>query len=399
MRESSRCLVIPLYNHGRTVRQVAERAIGHGYRLIVVDDGSTDKGPENLNGLDLTLIRHKKNFGKGAAILSGAREAARQRFSNMVVVDADGQFDPAEAGKLFAAAEGAEPCLVIGARRMEEAGAPGASLFGRKFSNFWVHLESGLTLPDTQSGLRLYPVAELLRLPLASRGFAFEVEVIARMAWAGIEVRSVPVAVSYPADRLSHFDKFADNFRLSLCHTRLVARALCPWPHRRLVPAQNLASAGKGFGVVWLNPLRFFKRLCREHTSAGQLAAAAWLGIFLGALPLLALHTVAIIYTSHRLHLNKLAAVGASQLCMPPLVPIICVEIGYFIRHGDFLVRADWDILVNQIHYRLLEWLIGSLIFGPVFGILIAALFYVLVRSLRRSAVFCESGDGIEEEA
>jgi len=288
-------------------------------------------------------------------------------------------------------AEGRSPVVVIGARRLEQASAPGASVFGRRFSNFWVHLECGLTLPDTQSGMRLYPVAELLRLPIRSRGFAFEVEVISRAAWAGIAVISVDVGVVYPADRVSHFHKLRDNFRLSLCHSRLVCRALCPWPHRRLATSKDKeAEEGKLPVSVWLHPVKLFRKLCREHTSAWQLAAAAWLGVFLGALPLLAVHTVAIIYASHRLHLNKLAAVSASQLCMPPVVPVLCVEIGYWLRHGRFLLTVDGDILVNQIHYRLWEWLLGSLILGPVLGAVVALLFYLVVRRLRRRpAVEC----------
>ncbi len=382
------CVVIPLYNHAATVRKVAGAAIACGHCLIVVDDGSTDGGAETLAGLDLTLLRHEKNRGKGAALLTAAREAVRQGFDAMVSVDADGQLDPAEAGKLIAVADSSRPVMVIGARMMDAAdNVPGSSRFGRRFSNFWVHLESGLTLPDTQSGMRLYPLAELLRLSIRSRGFAFEIEVISKMVWAGIGVKSVAVSVDYPPDRVSHCNKLGDNFRLSVCHTRLVARALCPWPHRRLVRGEGRGGDERVPVAVWLHPVGFFRRLCREHTSAGQLAAAAWLGVFLGALPILALHTVAIIYASHRLHLNKLAAVGASQLCMPPLVPVLCIEAGYFFRHGEFLLKFDWNTLVGQAHYRLWEWFLGSLLVGPLFGTVVAALFYAVLRSLRRGQV------------
>jgi len=393
MREEA-CIAIPLFNHGKTVRAVAERALACGFAVIVVDDGSTDNGAENLAGLELTLVSHEKNLGKGAAILTAAKEAARQGFAMMVTVDADGQLDPAEAGKLTDAARREKgPVMVIGARRMEEAGAPGSSLFGRKFSNFWVHLECGLTLPDTQSGMRLYPVAELLSLPVRSRRYGFEVEVISRMAWAGIRVVSVDVGVVYPPDRISHFHRFVDNMRLSFCHARLVLRAICPWPHQRLAAADTGGKTCRDGGdeknpaAVWLHPAAFFRKLCLEHTSAWQLAAAAWIGVFLGAVPLLALHTVAIIYVTHRLHLNKLAAVGASQLCMPPVVPVLCVETGYWLRHGTFLLKADWDTVVGEAHLRLWEWLLGSLIIGPVLGTVVALAFYLVIKTLRRGAV------------
>ena len=76
-------------------------------------------------------------------------------------MDADGQHDPADVRRLLDASASSWPALVVGARLMEGSGAPRSSVFGRDFSNFWVRLECGQALPDTQSGYRLYPV-ELL---------------------------------------------------------------------------------------------------------------------------------------------------------------------------------------------------------------------------------------------
>ena len=108
--------------------------------------------------------------------------------------------------------------------------------------------------------------------------------------------------------------------------------------------------------------------LLKEHATPLQFATAIWMGIFLGALPLIAIHTITIIYVCHKLHLNKMAAVAASQLCMPPVVPIICIQAGFFLRHGVFLIDFNKDTLVLQIGERLWEYLIGSLVVGPVLG-------------------------------
>ena len=133
------------------------------------------------------------------------------------------------------------------------------------------------------------------------------------------------------------------------------------------------------------HPVYLVKRLCREHSSALQLASAVWMGVFLGALPLIACHTVVIIYVCYRLHLNKLAAVTASQLCMPPLVPILCIQVGYFMRHGRLLLEINWDTMVLQIHYRLWEWLLGSLLLGPLLGLVVGVLLYVGINRSRRN--------------
>jgi len=379
-------LIIPLYNHGATVCRVAEKAIAAGWPVLVVDDGSTDTGLASLSGLECATLRLEANQGKGAAIMAGAAWAGEHGYCHIITVDADDQLDPAEAHLLAEAAADQPQALVIGARRMDRNNAPGASLFGRSFSNFWVHLECGRELPDTQSGFRLYPLVGLRQLVTGCRRYDFEVEVLTRAAWAGLPILSVPVSVHYPpgAERISHFHQFRDNFRLTLLHTRLVTRALMPWPHRQLVsrsPEEVAAARRENFSL--LHPVNLVKYLCREHSSALQLAVAAWLGVFFGALPLLFCHTAAILYVCHRLHLNKVTAVTASQLCMPPVVPVLCIQAGYFLRRGTFLTEFTWDTLVLQAHQRLWEWLLGSLLLGPVLGLVTGALVYFSIKWLR----------------
>ncbi|GAB4335693.1 MAG: DUF2062 domain-containing protein [Desulfobulbaceae bacterium] len=373
--------VIPVYNHGGTLREVALRTLAAGFDLLVVDDGSTDGGLETVRDLDCRIHTLSPNQGKGAAILAGAAIAAKAGYDAILTIDADGQHDPASIPDLVREAKAQWPALVIGSRQMERGGAPGASLFGRSFSNFWVRLETGCSLPDTQSGLRLYPVRELLALPIRCRRYDFEIESLVRLCWAGVQVRSVPVPVHYPTDgrRITHFDLFRDNLRLTLLHTALVARALVPLPHRRLVKKKVPDDRLNPF----LHPVRLFKRLLREHATPGQLATAAWMGIFLGALPLIGVHTLAIIYVCHMLHLNKPAAVAASQLCMPPLVPFLCIQAGYFFRHGAFLLDFNRETLVVQIGERLWEYLLGSLVIGPLLGFIVAVLTYVAIRIVR----------------
>ncbi|PXF58504.1 MAG: DUF2062 domain-containing protein [Deltaproteobacteria bacterium] len=384
-------LVIPIYNHGPTLRSVVERALNAGWPVLVVDDGSTDKGPDRITDLPCRLHRLPHNQGKGSAILTGAGLAAQWGYDTIVTVDADGQLDPEDAARLVEAATAQDrPAIVVGTRLMTRDTAPRASLFGRAFSNFWVRLECGLDLPDTQSGLRLYPVNFLLHLPVRARRYDFEVEVLVRAAWAGIPIFSTPVRVHYPREgkRISHFHQWKDNLRLTALHTRLILRALNPWPHRRL--------AGRATQSVMdmslFHPIRLFKQLCQEHSTPAQLGIAAWMGLFLGALPLIACHTIVIVYVTHRLHLNKPAAVAASQLCCPPVVPVICIETGYFMRNGHFLLELSLDTTVYQLHQRLLEWLLGSLVVGPLLGLAGGLATYFVVRWLRtRGAGECDT--------
>lgn len=373
-------VVIPVYNHAKTLRSVAEGALAQGFPVLVLDDGSTDGSLDTVADLPIGRHRLAVNQGKGGAILAAARLAQSAGYQALLTIDADGQHDPADARLLRECASSSWPCIVIGARRMETLNVPRSSLFGRDFSNFWVRIECGQTLPDTQSGYRLYPVGFLEGSRFLSRRYTFEIEVLVRGRWAGLPILSTPVSVYYPPgdERISHFHKFKDNLRLTCLHTFLVTRSLMPWPHRKL-----FRDAGMDQMPSIFQPVLYFRTMSREHSSAAQLAAAVWVGIFLGALPIIPFGIAATVYATHRLHLNKLAAVGASNICCAPFVPFLCIELGHYLIHGRFWYEFNRHTLLDEIHYRLWEWLLGALLLGPLLGAAGAVLTYLLIRTLR----------------
>lgn len=379
--EPKTLVVIPVFNHVKTLRGVVERALAYGFAVLVLDDGSTDGSLDSVAGLPVMCHRLPKNRGKGAAIRAGAQLANNLGYEAVLTIDADGQHDPADAQHLLEAAATSWPCIVIGTRRMEGLNVPRSSIFGRDFSNFWVRIECGQALPDTQSGYRLYPVEFLENSRFISRRYTFEIEVLVRGSWAGLPLLPTPVSVYYPPgnERISHFHKFKDNLRLTCLHTLLVTRSLLPWPHRR----HYKVVGDKDRQPSIFQPVRYFMALSREHSSAAQLAAAAWVGIFIGALPIIPLGIAAIIYVSHRLHLNKLAAVGASNLCCAPFVPFLCIQVGHYLLNGRFWYQFNRQTLLSEIHYRLWEWLVGALLLGPLLGAIGAFLTYIMVQSYR----------------
>jgi glycosyltransferase involved in cell wall biosynthesis len=228
--------VIPVYNHVRNVRSVVEQVVASGAPTFVVDDGSDDGSGDAVAGAGATVIRHGVNLGKGAAILTGLTAAAAAGARFAVTVDADGQHQPDEARRLLAAlfmasSENPQTCLVLGARRdMNQVAVPWTSRMGRGFSGFWVWASGGPRLRDSQSGFRVYPVAETLALGTRARRFEFEVEVLVRTHRAGIPIVEAPVSVSYspPGGRVSHFRPWRDFGRNSATFTRLIMARFLP---------------------------------------------------------------------------------------------------------------------------------------------------------------------------
>jgi glycosyltransferase involved in cell wall biosynthesis len=225
-----RCaIVIPAYNHGTKVRGVVEKCLQLRVPVVVVDDGSTDSTPSVLASLSrITVIRHGKNQGKGASLLTGF--AAALRFADWAItIDADGQHDPDDILSLVsvigAIPEGQRP-LVLGKRiGMGHGNVPWTSRWGRRFGNFWVWASCGRWLSDSQSGFRVYPLPETLGLGTKTRRFQFEVEVLVWAVWRGIPIVETPVRALYgsPGERVSHFRPWLDFWRNTLTFARLIA--------------------------------------------------------------------------------------------------------------------------------------------------------------------------------
>ncbi len=211
------CVVVPVYN-SPYISEVIKDVKRYGYTLIVVDDGSDSR--VEVKDDDTIVLTHPKNLGKGEAILSGAKKAKELGFKSFVTMDADKQHVASEVEKLTAAYK--ENTIVIGSRNFNAKNVPKSSKFGRKFSNFWVNLETFKNLKDTQSGFRVYPIS-ILDLNLKKRRFDFEIEVLVLHSFGGGDIVEVEVECYYPpiSQRVSHFDKVKDNFRLSMVHSRL----------------------------------------------------------------------------------------------------------------------------------------------------------------------------------
>ncbi|HYA91663.1 MAG TPA: glycosyltransferase family 2 protein [Thermodesulfobacteriota bacterium] len=228
-------IVIPAYNHGIRVRGVVQKCLQLRLPVIVVDDGSTDSTRDVLASLSgVMVIRHERNQGKGASLLTGFAEALH--FADWAVtIDADGQHNPQDIPSLISLIrtfpEGQRP-LVIGKREeMEQGNVPWTSRWGRRFANFWVWTSCGRWLSDAQSGFRVYPLPETLRLGTRARRYQFEVEVLVRAVWRGIPIIEAPVHAIYGPreDRVSHFRPWLDFWRNTKTFTRLIAtRILIP---------------------------------------------------------------------------------------------------------------------------------------------------------------------------
>lgn len=221
------CVLIPTYNNAQTLPALVTDILTYTDKVVVVNDGSTDETAVILKQFPVEIVSYEKNKGKGWALRQGFKRAVELGYTYAITIDSDGQHYADDLNVFLNAVDQHPAAIIIGARNMEQSSVPGKSSFGNKFSNFWFWVETGIKLPDTQSGYRLYPVKELAALTFFTLKYEFEIEVIVRAAWKGIDVTCVPVKVFYPEKekRISHFRPFRDFSRISVLNTVLVAIA------------------------------------------------------------------------------------------------------------------------------------------------------------------------------
>lgn len=369
-------VLIAHYNHTGTLRRVTQACRAVWPEVLVVDDGSQEDVTPLLQGLQVHLLRQEVNQGKGCAILTGAAWAARHGFTHIITIDADGQHLPQEIPLFIAQARQTPDALIIGVRRFDQS-VPASSRFGRKFGNFWVRVQTGKTVRDIQSGYRCYPVDMLRVLHVWSKRYAFEVEVAVRALWAGFAVQEVDVSVHYGAERISHFSKWKDNWRLTVLNTYLTMRSMLPLAHRQYV-RQNGHWVPRPYGQTLKD------NLLEPGSTLRNALSAAW-GIFCGTIAFPGLRQVWLFGGAGWWNLNRLVCVGFEKLCVGPFVPALCIEAGYWLRHGQFLTEFNLTTLGRQIGQRVWEWILGSLVLAPLFAVIVFCVVALAGLILRRS--------------
>lgn len=231
------CVVIPVYDHEHAIGAVVASVRAHALPVLLVDDGSALPCAAVLDQLaqqsGVTLIRHSKNLGKGAAVCAAMREAHTLGFTHVVQVDADGQHTLSDLPQ-FVEESRAFPHSVICGRPVFDASIPRSRLYGRYLTHVMVWIETlSFDLVDSMCGFRLYPLRATIAL-LDDQGVGsrmdFDTEILVRLHWRNVATRWLDTRVCYPMDGVSHFRMFFDNVRMTSLHIRLTLGMLSRLP-------------------------------------------------------------------------------------------------------------------------------------------------------------------------
>lgn len=197
-------VVIPAYNEEQTIVGVIHGLKAGGItRIIVVDDGSSDRTAELVCQEGVVLLPHLLNRGLGGALATGIEGALRFKPRIIVTFDADGQHNPDDIPQLIEPIEKGEADIVIGSRMLDPAGMPWYRRVANRIANVVTYLLFGVRTTDSQSGLRAFSRDAATRIRIMTSGMAVSSEILAEGVRNRLRYKEVPVKPIYTEYSLS----------------------------------------------------------------------------------------------------------------------------------------------------------------------------------------------------
>lgn len=193
-------VILPAYNEEVSIGSVVLLARRYADRVIVVDDGSSDRTAEIAAIAGAEVIVHSPNLGKGMAFKTGF--AAAEGADIIVTMDSDGQHNPADIPKLVAPILEGVADMVNGSRYLNghDTDTPAYRRIGQTILDKATVVNSGIKITDSQSGFRAFSASIMDVFRFNAQGMAIESEMLADAGRYGLRVKEVPIGVRYDVD-------------------------------------------------------------------------------------------------------------------------------------------------------------------------------------------------------
>ncbi|WP_018345144.1 DUF2062 domain-containing protein [Cytophaga aurantiaca] len=366
------CVLIPTYNNAAALKEVINGVLEFTSNIVVVNDGSTDHTAKLLEEYpDLQVEHHPKNMGKGMALRSGFKAAFKSGYQYAISIDSDGQHYPDDLHLFIEQIDAHPNAIIIGARNMDQPGIPNKSSMGNRASSFWFWVITGIKLSDTQSGYRLYPLAPLNTIHFITRKYEFEIEVMVRSFWKGVNVLSIPIKVYYPPDneRITHFRPFTDVTRITLLNIVFVFLAAFWFTPIRLIKNFSFKESKK----------KLYDHTVGSPDSIRKKSLSMGFGVFMGITPFWGYQIWLALGLAHVLKLNKVIVAIFSNISIPPLIPFIIY--GSYYAGAKLLGKStdlvfSTDLGIQDVWEYLQPYLYGSFLLAFVAGLSVGLIAY-----------------------
>lgn len=192
--------ILPAFNEEVAIGSIVLRTKQFADRVIVIDDGSSDRTADVARLAGAEVIRHSTNRGKGVALKTGFESL--NGADVIVTIDADGQHDPADIPKLVEPILKGEADMVNGSRYINgnKKDTPFYRRLGQIVLDKAINIGSGLSVTDSQSGFRAFAAYTKNIFRFRQSGLAIESEMLADAAKASLRIKEVEIGVRYNVD-------------------------------------------------------------------------------------------------------------------------------------------------------------------------------------------------------
>lgn len=228
-------IIIPSYEPDEKLPGLLKQLKETGFKnIVIVDDGSGEdyahffKEAEEIYGC--SVLHHAVNQGKGRALKTAFNYCLREfeKIPGAVTADSDGQHSPecilACADALLAAPES----LILGCRCFDKEDVPARSEFGNKCTRIVMKYLTGITVSDTQTGLRGIPAAFMEQLLMVKgERFEFETNMLLETKKKKIPIVEVPIRTIYiEENKTSHFNPIKDSVKIYMIFGKFLFSSL-----------------------------------------------------------------------------------------------------------------------------------------------------------------------------
>lgn len=221
---TSTIAAIPAYNEAGTIGAVVRSTRQYVDEVMVVDDGSTDETVARASEAGATVIRHETNRGYGAALKTAFEEAHRANVDHLVIIDGDGQHDPADIERLIDVQRETESEVVIGSRFADGSNTdlPMYRRVGIGIVNTLTNATLGAVrgrdrVSDTQCGFRAYDrtaIESLAEDSTLGEGMGASTDILHHAFNQGYRIKEVGTTVDYDVEGANTQNPFSHGMHL-----------------------------------------------------------------------------------------------------------------------------------------------------------------------------------------
>ena len=192
--------IIPAYNEQVSIGSMVLKTKKYVDRVIVIDDGSSDKTSEIAELAGAELIKHETNKGKGKALETGFKAASNAEI--IITLDGDGQHKAEEIPKLLKPILDGKADIVNGSRYLNgnEENTPAYRRVGQAVLDKATNFSAQSNITDSQSGFRAFSKRTIPAFKFRESGYGIESEMLVEASNAGFKIKEVEIGVRYDVD-------------------------------------------------------------------------------------------------------------------------------------------------------------------------------------------------------